>query len=115
VNVLPTLGNLSGDWKRAGSVRLRDEDGIQFHVKPLPQPQDLEHRIVYGGEVAPKGTRCGFFQGATSTNSCSSEQLKHNVPTRFITCSHEEIAVSICTLSDATRVLAPFVQFCGNR
>ena len=32
VNVLPTLGNLSGGWKRDGSVGLRDEDGVQFRV-----------------------------------------------------------------------------------
>ena len=54
MNVLPTLGNLGGGWKRDGSVRLRDEDGVQFRVQPLSQPQDAEHRIVYGGEVSPK-------------------------------------------------------------
>ena len=54
MNVLPTLGNLGGGWKRDGSVRLRDEDGVQFRVSPLSQPQDAQHRIVYGGEVSPK-------------------------------------------------------------
>jgi len=35
VNVLPALGNLGARWKRDGSVRLRDEDGVQFRVYPL--------------------------------------------------------------------------------
>ena len=99
MNVLPTLGNLGGSRKRDGSVRLRDEDGVQFRVSPLSQPQDAEHRIVYCGEVSPK-VRDAFFSSATSTNSCSSEQLEHSVPTRFITCSHDEIAVWMSTSSD---------------
>ena len=100
MNVLPTLGDLDTGSMRDGSVRLRDEDGVQFRVSPLSQPQDAEHRIVYGGEV-PQRYEMRFFPGATWTNSCSSEQLKHNVPTRFITCSHDEIAVWMSTSSDA--------------
>jgi hypothetical protein len=54
VNVRPTLGNLGGGWKPDGSVGLRDEDGIQFRVQPLAQPQDAKHRIINGGEVSPE-------------------------------------------------------------
>jgi hypothetical protein len=79
---------------------LRDEDGVQFRVKPLPQPQDAEHRIVYGGEVSPK-VQNAVFPGATSTNNCSSEQLEHSVPRRFTACSHDDIAVWMTTSSDA--------------
>src|SRR5216683_7676837 len=49
----------------------------------------------------PQRYEIRFFPGATSANSCSSEQLKHSVPTRFITCSHDEIAVWMSNSSDA--------------
>src|SRR5438128_8829048 len=49
----------------------------------------------------PQRYKMRFFPGATSTNSCSSEQLKHSVPTRLMTCSHDDIAVWMSTSSDA--------------
>src|SRR5260370_34381682 len=48
----------------------------------------------------PQRYEMRLLPGATSTNSCSAEQLKHNVPTRFITCSHDEIAVWMSASSD---------------
>src|ERR1700694_2369993 len=56
-----------------------------------------------------------FFPGATSTNSCSSEQLKHNVPTRFITCSHDEIVVWMSASSEVQQLDALLGQqnICG--
>src|SRR6266404_3724433 len=47
----------------------------------------------------PQRYKMRFFPGATSTNSCSSLQLKHSVPTRVTTCSHDEIAAGMSTLS----------------
>jgi hypothetical protein len=55
----------------------------------------------------PQRYEMRFFPGATSINSCSSEQLNQNVPKRFITCSHDEIVVWMSASSDAIKSWLP--------
>src|SRR5260370_992486 len=103
-DVLPRFLHSAEPQKRQSVVGAQDQEsaasGPQF-VMLLACEKATHGVLCFANIICPRGYEVRCFAGARSTNSCSSEQLKHSVPTRFITCSHDEIAVWMSASSDA--------------